>query len=406
MIRILFYNHTGKVSGAEKMLLMILAKLDQNRFESVVLCPDDDALARDVQGLGLNTESCPDLNARFTIRVDLIVKYLRSFAQVIRSVRATVIKAQPDLVHANSIRSGLVVSVATIGLKTRVVWHLHDLLPTHPLSVLIRGFALLFPRAVMIAVSQAVADNFGGRFVTLRNRVSVILNGIDTEKFAPVDGRREETRKELGLDESEFVVGIVGLLTPRKGQLGLIQCFAQVLQRVPKAKLLIVGGAVFNKDTEYEALLKTTADDLEISDRVQFLGVRKDVPAIMQSLDLFVANSSVEPFGLVIVEALSAGAPVLSAISGGIPEVVQCGRSGWLIEYGDEALMTEAIVKLAQTPRIREKLSEEGVKRSRNFTAARFMNELQTFYEANTEIRTLKSSQDSAMAQSATANTA
>ena len=406
MIRILFYNHTGKVSGAEKMLLMILAKLDQNRFESVVLCPDDDALARDVQGLGLNTESCPALNARFTIRVDLIVKYLRSFAQVIRSVRATVIKAQPDLVHANSIRSGLVVSVATIGLKTRVVWHLHDLLPTHPLSVLIRGFALLFPRAVMIAVSQAVADNFGGRFVTLRNRVSVILNGIDTEKFAPVDGRREETRKELGLDESEFVVGIVGLLTPRKGQLGLIQCFAQVLQRVPKAKLLIVGGAVFNKDTEYEALLKTTADDLEISDRVQFLGVRKDVPAIMQSLDLFVANSSVEPFGLVIVEALSAGAPVLSAISGGIPEVVQCGRSGWLIEYGDEALMTEAIVKLAQTPRIREKLSEEGVKRSRNFTAARFMNELQTFYEANTEIRTLKSSQDSAMAQSATAKIA
>jgi len=406
MIRILFYNHTGKVSGAEKMLLMILAKLDQNRFESVVLCPDDDALARDVQGLGLNTESCPDLNARFTIRVDLIVKYLRSFAQVIRSVRATVIKAQPDLVHANSIRSGLVVSVATIGLKTRVVWHLHDLLPTHPLSVLIRGFALLFPRAVMIAVSQAVADNFGGRFVTLRNRVSVILNGIDTEKFAPVDGRREETRKELGLDESEFVVGIIGLLTPRKGQLGLIQCFAQVLQRVPKAKLLIVGGAVFNKDTEYEALLKTTADDLEISDRVQFLGVRKDVPAIMQSLDLFVANSSVEPFGLVIVEALSAGAPVLSAISGGIPEVVQCGRSGWLIEYGDEALMTEAIVKLAQTPRIREKLSEEGVKRSRNFTAARFMNELQTFYEANTEIRTLKSSQDSAMAQSATAKIA
>jgi len=406
MIRILFYNHTGKVSGAEKMLLLILAKLDRNRFESVVLCPDDDALARDVQGLGLNTESCPDLNARFTIRVDLIVKYLRSFAQVIRSVRATVIKAQPDLVHANSIRSGLVVSVATIGLKTRVVWHLHDLLPTHPLSVLIRGFALLFPRAVMIAVSQAVADNFGGRFVTLRNRVSVILNGIDTEKFAPVDGRREETRKELGLDESEFVVGIIGLLTPRKGQLGLIQCFAQVLQRVPKAKLLIVGGAVFNKDTEYEALLKTTADDLEISDRVQFLGVRKDVPAIMQSLDLFVANSSVEPFGLVIVEALSAGAPVLSAISGGIPEVVQCGRSGWLIEYGDEALMTEAIVKLAQTPRIREKLSEEGVKRSRNFTAARFMNELQTFYEANTEIRTLKSSQDSAMAQSATAKIA
>jgi len=406
MIRILFYNHTGKVSGAEQMLLLILAKLDRNRFESVVLCPNDDTLARDVQGLGLNTESCPDLNARFTLRVDLIVKYLRSFAKVIQSVRTTVIKVQPDLVHANSIRAGLVVSVATIGLKTRVVWHLHDLLPSHPLSVLIRGFALLYPRTVMIAVSQAVADNFGGRFVSLRNRVSVILNGIDTEKFAPVEGRREETRKELGFDESEFVVGIVGLLTPRKGQLGLIRSFAQVLRRVPKAKLLIVGGAVFNKDAEYEALLKTTANDLGISKNVQFLGVRKDVPAIMQGLDLFVANSSVEPFGLVIVEALSAGAPVLSSISGGIPEVVQCGRSGWLIEYGDEALMTEAIVKLAQTPRIREKLSEEGRKRSRDFTAARFMNELQTFYEANTEVRTLKSSQDSAVPQSATAKIA
>ncbi len=258
----------------------------------------------------------------------------------------------------------------------------------------------------MIAVSQAVADNFGGHLFSLRNRVSVILNGIDVDKFKPVNGVREATRKQLGFDESVLVIGIVGLLTARKGQLELIRSFAKVRERVSNAKLLIVGSAVFNKDEQYADLLKKTAAELGVLDQISFVGARDDVPAVMQSLDLMVANSSVEPFGLVIVEALASGAPVLAAISGGIPEIIQCGRSGWLIQHGDDRLLTEAIVQLAQNPSIRKKLSEEGKRRAEAFTSTRFMNELQAFYERNKELSAVVPSQDSSVPQQHTAKIA
>jgi glycosyltransferase involved in cell wall biosynthesis len=382
-MKILFYNHTGKVSGAERMLLMVLAGLDRSRFESIVLCPKEGSLVESVRATGLRTEVCPTLEARFTMRIDLLAKYLLSFWQVISKVRTTVAEIQPDLVHANSIRSGLVATAATLGLGTRVVWHLHDILPRHPFSSAIRVFAFLFARARMIAVSQAVADNFAGRFFSLRNRVSVILNGIEMERFKRVDGARNKIREELQLRESDFVVGIVGLLTARKGQLALVENFPRVLDKVPNAQLLVVGHAVFNKDEEYAARLKEVTARLGIADRVHFLGSRDDISAVMQSLDLLVVNSSVEPFGLVLIEAMACGAPVLAAISGGIPELIEHRRNGWLIQHGDNRALVDSIVTLAESLETRQQIALRARQHVLEaFSSSRYLRELEDFYSS------------------------
>jgi glycosyltransferase involved in cell wall biosynthesis len=380
-MRLLFYNHTGKVSGAEGMLLMILARLDRSRFESIVLCPKDGPLIETVRASGLRTEACPTLEARFTLRIDRLVKYLASFWKVISKVRATVVETNPDLVHANSIRAGLVATAATLGLGTRVVWHLHDLLPRHPFSNAIRIFAFLFARARMIAVSQAVADNFAGRLFSLRNRITVILNGIELERFKRVDGARHAIRQELQLPASDFVVGIVGLLTPRKGQLALVENFSQVLKQVPNARLVVVGAAVFNKDEVYAERLQRAADSKGIADRVHFLGTRDDVPALMQSLDLLVVNSSVEPFGLVLIEAMASGVPVLAAISGGVPELIEHSRNGWLIRHGDNQLLVDSIISLAESLETRQQIAFRARQHVlEGFSASRYLRELEEFY--------------------------
>src|ERR1700730_973313 len=254
-MKILFYNHTGQASGAERLLLMILARLDRERFDPVVVCPEDGPLMKLASELA-PVAAVESLKARFTWRADHLIGYLRSFLLVIHKVRQKVLNTKPDLIHANSIRAGLVATAATLGLKTRVVWHLHDLLPRHPLSSIIRAFAFLSSRTQMIAVSQAVADNFIGSFFPLKKRVKVILNGIDLEKFQPNQTDRQEIRKEFQLDEAEAVIGIVGQLTPRKGQLELVRAFAKALFEIPQATLLIVGAPLFNRDEEYAALLK------------------------------------------------------------------------------------------------------------------------------------------------------
>lgn len=386
-MKILFYNHTGKVSGAERVLLMILKGLERSRFEPVLLCPETGPLQTLATEVGVTCRTLPALDARFTLRVDRLLKYFWSFVVVMSQLRREVKNANPDLVHANSIRSGLVATTATLGLSTKVVWQLHDLLPSHPLSSAIRCFAFLFARAPMIAVSQSVAVNFAGRLFSLRNRIRVILNGIDVDRFVISEVTRAAKRAELQLSNDEFAVGIVGLITPRKGQLELLQAFKQV--PVPNAVLLIAGSAVFNRDGEYEQLLRTTVTQLGLEQRVRFLGERNDVPELMQSFDALVVNSSGEPFGLVVVEGMAAKTPVIAASTGGIPEIIQHGRNGWLFPTRDVNALAQTITTVA-THTTAEIVAEARRTVEKRFTQDRYLKDIQEFYESQQDTETAR----------------
>lgn len=383
-VKILFFNHTGKVSGAERVLLTIIARLDRSRFESVGLCPTDGPLMRMLGPLGVRTAEIESLSARFTWRPFRLLKYLASFLRLIRAARAAVVAEAPDIVHANSVRAGLVITAATMGMRTRVIWHAHDLLPRHPLSTAIRAAALAFPRTEIVAVSAAVADAFRGRLLSrfpARVRITVIHNAVDLELFQSHGLKRSETRRRLGFSERDLIVGTVGQLTPRKGQLELIEAFAEIAQDCPTAKLVIVGEALFNRDFEYADTLKKTAQQLEVGNRVLFLGQREDVPDITRALDVAVVNSRAEPFGLTVVEAMAAGTPVLATAVDGICEIVEHGRTGWLVESGDHYALVVGLRNLLADNKLRTKLSISALSSVRaRFGADRFMTDFHNFY--------------------------
>jgi glycosyltransferase involved in cell wall biosynthesis len=379
-MKILYYNHTGQVSGAERMLLMILERLELNSFDPVLLCPRSGELAPTAGRLGVTVETVPNLNARFTLNISVLVRYLFSFLQVIRAVRRKVKDLDAALIHANSIRAGLVMTAATIGLEHRVVWHLHDLMPPHPFSTAIRLVALACRRTRMIAVSQAVAKNFVGNFSSMAPRVTTILNGIDLQPFQS-QVVQHDVRREMKLSEGDFVVGIVGQLTPRKGQQELIRAFAAAQQELPQSKLLIVGASLFNRDEEYANDLQEMIAELGLTASVFITGARNDIAAVMQALDLLVVNSKTEPFGLVALEAMAARVPVLAAISGGIPELIDHSQNGWLVAQGNEKELSRALVELGQQPALRRRLGRCGksVVFGR-FSIERYVDDLQSFY--------------------------
>lgn len=384
-MKILFYNHTGQVSGAERMLLMILARLDRGAFDAIVLCPEHGSLSNMVSELGVPVKTVLGLQARFTWRVDQLARHCKSFLQVMRQLRATIIEINPDLIHANSIRAGLVTTAATVGLGTQVVWHLHDVLPRHPLSSLIRLFALLSSRTRMIAVSESVSRNFRGHLPPgMSKRIGVILNAIELDNFQQDPTARPRIRTELGVEEAETLIGMVGLITPRKGQLELLRAFSHALTNTPQAVLLLAGAPLFNRDHEYLAMIERTAEELGIRDKVRILGARTDISAIMQSLDFLVVNSKVEPFGLVIIEAMASGTPVIATAVGGIPEIIEHDKNGWLVPPGDEGLLTEAIIHLGRRRELRARLAEAGKQQvAAHFSADRYITELQAFYQAS-----------------------
>jgi glycosyltransferase involved in cell wall biosynthesis len=380
-MRILFYNHTGQVGGAERLLLTILARLDRTNFDPILICPEGGPMREMADGLRVPTESVSVLDARFTWRADHLLRYLRSFVRVILDLRKKVISVDPDLIHANSVRAGLVVTAATLGLKKQVVWHIHDLLPRHPFNSLIRAVALLSRRTRMIAVAQASADRFVGSFWPLQKRVTVIPNGVDLERFHPDEITRQRIRGELQLGRDAPVIGIIGRLTPSKGQMELLRAFKCVVSEFPATTLLIAGAPAFNQEYEYAELLDRAASELGISDRVRMLGARDDVAAVMQGLDLLIVNSSSEACCLVVLEAMACGVPVLATRTGGTPEIIEHGVSGWLVPWGDESALAAAIVKLISKPELRTELARRGRQRiTSRFGIDRYMSEIQSCY--------------------------
>jgi glycosyltransferase involved in cell wall biosynthesis len=339
-----------------------------------------------VRGLKVKTRSLPPLHARFTWRIDRVIRYLVSFVRVIRDARRLVIDEAPEVIHANSIRAGMVMAAATIGLDMPVIWHAHDILPHHPLSTAVRLFAAATQRNCILAVSKAVSDRFRGvilRPLKRRVPIHVIHNAVDLERFQANTKARREIRRTLGIRKNQLVVGIVGQLTPRKGQLELIQAFARASQEVKDVRLLVIGAALFNRDDEYLERLQREVESLGISEAVRFLGPRNDIPQLLQGTDLLVVNSHEEPFALTVLEGLSSGSAVLATSVGGTPEMIRHGHNGWLVKSRDLDALVEAMVKLLGDERLRRQLGSNGRQEAdRRFSIERFLGEVEGLYNA------------------------
>jgi glycosyltransferase involved in cell wall biosynthesis len=390
MVKILFYNHTGQVGGAERLLLTLLQQLDRSQFDSVLVCPAEGPLNQLAKQSGVATQTIEGLKARFTWRLDHLFQYLLSFAQVILQLRKTVSDVEPDLIHANSVRAGLVATIATVGFKQRVVWHIHDLLPRHPFNVIIRGIASLSARSRILAVAQASADRLVGNHSGLRRRAMVIPNAVDLDKFTARNDARECLRRELQIEAHAPVIGMIGRLTPAKGQLEMLQLFPKVLAQIPDAKLLIVGAPAFNNEHEYLALLNQTIARMNLSDRVHMLGARDDIPDILRALDLLVINSASEACSLVILEAMAGGTPVLATSTGGTPEIIDHQRNGWLVRFHNDDELFAGIVTMLTDSKLRERLSSEArIDVANRYSIPRFITQMVSFYSALLTERTI-----------------
>ena len=383
-MKILFYNHTGAVSGAERVLMMILGGLDRESYESIVICPPASKLLQLANSANVRTRALDQLKARFTWRFDRVFKYLASFARVIGQARQIIKEERPDLIHANSIRAGLVMSAATIGLDLPVIWHAHDILPLHPLSTLVRLVALLTSRNHILAVSRAVASGFRGLLLRpFRRRVpvTVIHNSVDLDRFQPNVAARKEARRELNLSEKQPVIGIVGQLTSRKGQLELVRAFARVALQIPEAVLLIVGEPLFNRDEEYANQITRAVELLNLTKNIQLLGARDDVPKLIEALDVLVVNSHQEPFALTVLEGLATGIAVLATAVGGTPEMVQHNVNGWLVESGDQEQLAASLIKLLSDSALRSRLgSRARLDAIADYSIPRYLTEINSLY--------------------------
>ncbi len=315
------------------------------------------------------TESVRDLR-RDRVRPGLLAPSvpIRSLAYALR-LRRRIKALDADIVHTNSLKAALYGGAAGRLTSAYVVWHVRDRISEdylpRPAVGLVRAASLFLPHAIVANSLETL------RTVPLRRRSRVVYNAIvpDTAGRVP---RRKHREASVGL-----VIGMIGRLTPWKGQDVFLDAFATAFRDTPVRGRLI-GSALFGEDA-YAEELHERACDLGIADQIEFRGFREDVWSELRELDLLVHCSvRPEPFGQVVLEGLAAGVPVIAARAGGPAEVITDGVDGVLTTPGDAAELAQVLRELADDPDQRAKLAAAGLRRSRDFspqrTAARLLD--------------------------------
>jgi glycosyltransferase involved in cell wall biosynthesis len=377
---ILFLSPASGLTGAERCLLELVTRLDPDRFRPTVLSPAAGPLMDRLEQAGVDVRvvPLPDVLRRaggaglwpallgMAAAPVAMRRPLREIAAIARETRAAII-------HSNGTKMHLMAALLKpIVPDVDIVWHLHQFANGHRASRWIRRLYGGRPDR-FIANSASVARDLGKKYEA---RTRVVLNGIDPNEFSP-EGPR-------ALDLGGLTVGLVGILTPFKGQRLFLRAAAEVARLRPDIRFAVAGGEMYETEqgTGYAESLRRLAADLDIAGKVRFEPFREDVAAVTRSLDIVThCSTDPEPFGRVVIEGMSCGRPVIAANAGGVPEIVTHGVDGLLYPMGDAAALRDAILRLADDADLRRRLGAAGrATVLQRFTVDRYAREIQNVY--------------------------
>ncbi len=211
----------------------------------------------------------------------------------------------------------------------------------------------------LIAVSKYTVDELTKLYGIAEEKIHVIYNGVDVQKFKP-RSNRAELRREFGLEEDKKIVLFVGRLYHRKGLEILLRSIPQVLQEFSDVKFVISGKGFKQK----EESLRNLAKQLDIENHVTFMGYVPDekLPNLYSASDIFVLPAIYENFPFAILEAQATGLPVISTKVGGIPEFLVDNENGFLIDPRDSAQLTQRVLALLQDQKLAKEMGMHGRK--------------------------------------------
>lgn len=337
-MKILFLDQSGKPGGAELCLIDIAKPYRDSCLVGLFA----DGSFRHL----LEQQHIPvQILATGAIQVykeSSLVQGLGSLAQLVPLITKVVrLSRKYDLIYANTQKALVVGAIASFFSRRPLVYHLHDILSLDHFSRTNRSLAVnLANRFASLVIanskaSQAAFIEAGGR----PDITEVVYNGFQPEAYLNSESQTSQVRQEVQID-GQFLVGHFSRLSPWKGQHVLLEALVHCPEEV---SAIFVGDALFGEQ-DYVQRLHQQVAALRLEKRVRFLGFRSDIASLMAACDLVVHTSiAPEPFGRVIIEAMLCGRPVIAAAAGGAVELVETGKTGWLIPPGEPLPLAVAI---------------------------------------------------------------
>jgi glycosyltransferase involved in cell wall biosynthesis len=356
--RILYMDLSVRFGGTVVSLLSALKETDAEKYAPIVLCRTG-FNSEVFENQGVQTESL--LLPRFPRKSKVSLFGLRFYSPfglgahiaILCSVLVRTLRIHHrerlDLVQGSGLYSNFYASVAGMLLGKPVVWYLNDF-------DLLRNRRLFLALQGRISAIIAISEGMKRRLLDCGfedEKTTVIYESVDSEDFRPLD--RGACRRELGLNPSDVCVGFVGRLDRGKGIEVFLEAASHIAGRHTTAMFLVAGKG---EDQSYVKQIRLIADRPALKGRVIWLGFRRDIPKVMNALDvLVVPSTNEEGFGLVAAEAGACAVPVVVSDSGGLKEIVLHNETGLIVPTDSAESFAASVSSLLED---RERLSQMG----------------------------------------------
>jgi glycosyltransferase involved in cell wall biosynthesis len=353
-ISVLLINPSANLGGGNTISNNLASGLDKNIFEVFTLFPEKGpavSILKEAKGINILTSPKSNLCS--------ILFFLYSFLK----------NNKIDIVHAQGTRAAFWTKLVFLFLrkKPKFIYTLHGLHIAHrpffqkyPLLYLERVLNVLVDRLVCPSLSvKSLAEKYK---IIKKSKIDLIYNGIDIKKFATA---LPLNKKTLDVPENFLVVSAIQRLNFPKDVSTILRAFRKVTESFENVILLIVGDGPLMPE------LKKEAKNLNIEKKVLFLGERFDIENILAISDIVILSSSYEALGLSLIETMAAKKPVIGTNVEGIKEIIEHGKNGFLVNFGDKDKMAEYILLLLNDSGLRQKMGENGFE----FVKAKFFLE-------------------------------
>jgi glycosyltransferase involved in cell wall biosynthesis/SAM-dependent methyltransferase len=367
MIAVLHLAESGGWAGGETYLLALATRIDTSRFRLIVISPEsgllvDNLRARGVETLVWDMGCLGNVGLIFRLRTLLRERGISIF-------------------QTHGARSNFYGRLAGQLAGTPVIIStVHNSLYDYPVGRLRKAVYLALDRLsaplahCILCVAESHRRELVGRYRLPPEQVVTIPNSVDLGRFRPAESGRQ-VRKELGISDDAPVIGIVGRLTSQKGHGVLLRALPMLAREHPALRCLVVG------DGDLRNELMGLANRLGVQDRCIFMGVRRDIPAVLSALDVLVVPSLSEGMPYVVLEGMASGKPVVATAVNGIPEVIEDRVTGRLVPRQDSGALAGAIGELLADPESAEAMGRAARRRvEEDFSMERWIGRLEALY--------------------------
>ena len=345
IVNVLYVHGVSQIGGAERELLTWLQFLDRTRIHPYVVCPDNGSLLAELEKLNI-----PYASITLPAWRKLLHVFRRPLAiiQLINIIR----RWHVDVLHVNDYWWAPLGIIAGRLTGRPCLVHVRQEIERRKISQywLNRGNPI-------VPVSHSIADVLSKAGVSSEN-IHVLWSGIPVKNRA-LSSPSPETSAILKNIQGTPVIGTVANLFPRKGLGYLVQAMEGLVKAFPHIVLVIVGTG----DEEYERQLHVQINQLQLTEHVLFAGFQEHPELFIARFDVFVLPSVLEGLGIVLLEAMALGKPVVASKVGGIPEVVDHQKTGLLVRAADVEDLRKGLFTLCQNPEIRRQMGIEAQKR-------------------------------------------